>query len=97
MRRVEKLGADLAYAMREMRSRRELYEVAAAEVRRIESAILAADASEETGSQPVVPVEPAAAATERFEAPVFEECPGWSCPAHRQSKEHAHIGGRIWG
>lgn len=96
MRRVEKLGIDMAYAMRELRSRRELYELASEEVKRIEQAILAADASEETGSQPAVPVEQPVAPTERFNAPVFEECPGSECWAYRQGKGHSHLAGRIW-
>lgn len=96
MRRVEKLGIDMAYAMRELRSRRELYELASEEVKRIEQAILAADASEETGSQPAVSMEAITPPTERFNAPVFEECPGSECWAYRQGKEHSHLAGRIW-
>jgi hypothetical protein len=96
MRRIERLGAELAYAIRERDSRRVLWEHADARVREIERQILegSTDALEaDTTSQPRVPDD---RPTEQFAAPAFETCPGSECWAYRQGQDHAHLGGRIW-
>lgn len=96
MRRVERLGVELAYALRMRNERRSAYEKADQEVRRLEETILAADGREldaDTASHPVVPDD---RPTERFDGPEFEQCPGQTCSAWRQGQDHAHLGGRIW-
>ena len=95
MRRIERLGIELAYAKRVLESRRQSYQYAADEVSRIEKEILAMDGREleaDTGSQPAVDL--AAPETERFEAPVFDQCDGAGvCPYW--NGPHSHIGGRV--
>lgn len=85
MRRIEKLGIELAYAMRTRDSRRQLWEHADAEVRRLERELLEVSLTDDTGSQPVI-------GEERL-----YECPGPSvCYMAGQVHVHDSSGAVRW-
>ncbi len=101
MRRIERLGAELAYALRERDSRRALYERSDAQVRELERQILEASSNAleaDTASQPRVPDD---RPTEQFEAlmamlPERAPCPGPSACAWWEV-EHVHDHrGQVW-
>ncbi len=89
MRRVEKLGIELAYALRERDSRRQLWESADAEVRRIERALLDTSPKVETGSQPAV--SPDETVIIRPGETRLLECPG-APYCHLAGQMHTHTG-----
>jgi hypothetical protein len=97
MRRIERLGAELAYALRVRASRRDLWEAADSEVRRLEEEILGGDAREleaDTNSFPAVPDD---RPTERFHAPAQVACPGMAFCALAANDDHVHLAtGQIW-
>lgn len=97
MRRIERLGAELAYAIRERDSRRELYDHADARVRKIEREILEASTNAleaDTASQPRVPDERPTEQIQRV-GPLLE-CPG-APHCYLAGQVHAHDDhGIIW-
>jgi hypothetical protein len=97
MRRIERLGTDLAYAIRMRAERRDLWEAADNEVRRIEAEILEQNTQELEADTNGFPVVPDDRPTERFRAPEQVMCPGQAFCALAGNEDHVHLAtGQVW-
>lgn len=96
MTRLERLGAELAMALlREqeyaaaLSDTRALIEKLKVELFETPAKVLYAP----TQTHPVVPDN---RETQQFQAPEFEQCPGYGCAYWEKGLNHAHMGGRVW-